>query len=94
MISKHVQEILDLFRLNYRNIKCAQSNGDTYKKWGVESQNLFPDEDNTNEVLALSNNKSITTDDLEFATITNINGNSVVFLGNYRFYFDEDVFKI
>jgi hypothetical protein len=45
------------------------------------------------DVFVLNNNKVFTADDLEFAAINIINGNVVVFLGNYRFYFNEETFK-
>jgi hypothetical protein len=55
--------------------------------------NLYP-EQKGEEIFGLSNNKSLTIDDFEFADIKRINGKQVIFLGNYRFYFDESVFKI
>jgi hypothetical protein len=93
MISKHVQELLELLRENYRNIKCVESLYDSYSKLEIEVSNLYP-EQNGEEIFGLSNNKSITTEDFEFANIKNINGKQVIFLGNYRFYFDDSVFKI
>jgi hypothetical protein len=93
MISKHVEEVLALFRDNYRNIKCVESQYDSYHKLEIEVSNLYPEQDGE-EVFGLSNNKSFTTDDFEFADIKNINGNQVIFLGNYRFYFNDSVFKI
>ena len=93
MISKHVQELLELLRENYRNIKCIESQYDKHQKLEIEVSNLYP-EQNGEEIFGLSNNKSLTTDDFEFADIKNINGKTVVFLGNYRFFFDDGVFKI
>jgi hypothetical protein len=93
MISKHVQELLELLRENYRNIKCVESQYDSYHKLEIEVSNLYP-EQNGEEIFGLSNNKSLTTDDFEFATIKNINGKQVIFLGNYRFFFEEGVFNI
>jgi hypothetical protein len=93
MISKHVQELLELLRENYRNIKCVESQYDSYHKLEIEVSNLYPEE-NGEEIFGLSNNKSFTTDDFEFANMKKINGKEVIFLGNYRFYFDDSVFKI
>ena len=93
MISKHVQEILEPFRENYRNIKCVESQYDSYHKLEIEVSNLYP-EQNGEEIFGLSNNKSLTTEDFEFADIKKINGKQVIFLGNYRFYFEEGVFNI
>ncbi len=93
MISKHVQELLELLRENYRNIKCVESQYDSYHKLEIEVSNLYPEESGE-EIFGLSNNKSFTTDDFEFANMKKINGKQVIFLGNYRFYFDDSVFKI
>ncbi len=93
MISKHVQELLDLLRENYRNIKCIESQYDSYHKLEVEVSNLYP-EQNGEEIFGLSNNKSLTTEDFEFAHVKKINGKQVIFLGNYRFFFEDGVFKI
>jgi hypothetical protein len=93
MISKHVEELLELLRENYRNIKCVESNYDSYTKLDIEVSNLYP-EQNGEEIFGLSNNKSLTADDFEFANIKKINGKQVIFLGNYRFYFEDNVFKI
>jgi hypothetical protein len=93
MISKHVEELLSLLRENYRNIKCVESNYDSHNKLEIEVSNLYP-EQNGEEIFGLSNNKSLTTDDFEFANIKKINGKQVIFLGNYRFYFEDSVFKI
>lgn len=93
MISKHVQELLELLRENYRNIKCVESQDDSHNKLKIEVSNLYP-EQNGEEIFGLSNNRSLTTDDFEFANIKNINGKQVIFLGNYRFYFQEDLFNI
>jgi hypothetical protein len=93
MISKHVEEVLALFRENYRNIKCVESQYDSYHKLEIEVSNLYPEQDGE-EIFGLSNNKSFTTNDFEFADIKNINGEQVIFLGSYRFYFDDSVFKI
>jgi hypothetical protein len=93
MISKHVEELLELLRENYRNIKCVESNYDSHTKLDIEVSNLYP-EKNGEEIFGLSNNKSLTSDDFEFANIKKINGKQVIFLGNYRFYFEDSVFKI
>ena len=93
MISKHVQQLLEIFRDNYRNIKCVESQYDSYNNLEIEVSNLYPEQDGE-EIFGLSNNKSITTDDFEFADIKNINGKQVVFLGSYRFYFENGVFNI
>lgn len=93
MISKHVEEVLALFRDNYRNIKCIESEYDKHHKLEIEVSNLYPEQDGE-EIFGLSNNKSLTTDDFEFADMKKINGKQVIFLGNYRFYFEEGVFKI
>jgi hypothetical protein len=93
MISKHVEELLGLLRENYRKIKCVESQHDSFSKLEIEVSNLYP-EQKGEEIFGLSNNKSLTTDDFEFANIKNINGKQVIFLGNYRFYFDDSVFKI
>jgi hypothetical protein len=93
MISKHVEELLGLLRENYRNIKCVESQYDSHNKLEIEVSNLYP-EQNKDEIFGLSNNKSFTADDFEFANIKTINGKQVIFLGNYRFYFDDYVFKI
>lgn len=93
MISKHVQEILELLRENYRNIKCVESQYDSFHKLEIEVSNLYPEETGE-EIFGLSNNKSITTDDFEFSDVKNINGKQVIFLGNYRFFFDDSVFSI
>ncbi len=92
MISKHVNEILEIFRENYRTIKCVEALHDSYKKFEIESNNLYPELE-SKDVFILNNNKVFTIDDLEFADIKTINGNQVVFLGNYRFYFNEETFK-
>ncbi|MEY4342509.1 MAG: hypothetical protein RL736_302 [Pseudomonadota bacterium] len=93
MISKHVNEILEVCRENYRTIKCVEALHDSYKKFEIESSNLYPDLE-SKDVFILNNNKVFTTDDLEFAEIMNLNGNQVVFLGNYRFFFEDSVFNI
>jgi hypothetical protein len=93
MISKHVEELLGLLRENYRNIKCVESQHDSFNKLEIEVSNLYP-EQSGEEIFGLSNNRSLTTDDFEFADIKKINGKQVMFLGNYRFYFEEGVFNI
>jgi hypothetical protein len=93
MISKHVEEVLALFRENYRNIKCVESQYDSYHKLEIEVSHLYPEQDGE-EIFGLSNNKSLTTEDFEFADIKNINGKQVIFLGNYRFFFEDGVFNI
>ena len=93
MISKHVEEVLALFRDNYRNIKCVESQYDSYHKLEIEVSNLYPEQDGE-EIFGLSNNKSFTINDFEFSDIKKINGKQVIFLGNYRFYFEDGVFKI
>ena len=93
MISKHVEEILGLFRENYRNIKCVESQHDSYKTLEVEASNLYP-EVNGEEIFVLSNNKSLSGSDFEFAEIRKINGKQTVFLGDYRFFFEQEVFNL
>ncbi len=93
MISKHVQELLELFRENYRNIKCVESQYDSFHKLEIEVSNLYPEQDGE-EIFGLSNNKSFSTEDFEFADIKSINGKQVIFLGNYRFFFEDGVFNI
>jgi len=93
MISKHVEELLTLLRENYRNIKCVESNYDSYTKLNIEVSNLYP-EQNGEEIFGLSNNKSLTVEDFEFANIKTINSKQVIFLGNYRFYFEDGAFNI
>ena len=93
MISKHVQELLELLRENYRNIKCVESQYDSYHKLEIEVSNLYPEQDGE-EIFGLSNNKSLTIDDFEFASVKKINGKQVIFLGNYRFFFEDGVFSI
>jgi len=93
MISKHVEEVLALFRENYRSIKCVESQHDSYKTFVIEASNLYPEIENE-EILGLSNNKSLSVSDFEFAEIKKINGKQVIFLGDYRFYFDDSIFNI
>jgi hypothetical protein len=93
MISKHVQELLELLRENYRDIKCVESQYDSFHKLEIEVSNFYPEQDGE-EIFGLSNNKSLTTNDFEFADVKKINGKTVIFLGNYRFFFEEGVFKI
>jgi hypothetical protein len=93
MISKHVQELLEIFRDNYRNIKCVESQYDSHTKLEIEVSNLYPEQDGE-EIFGLSNSKSLTTDDFEFATLKKINGKQVIFLGNYRFFFEDGIFHI
>ncbi len=93
MISKHVEELLELLRENYRNIKCVESQYDSYNKLEIEVSNLYPEQDGE-EIFGLSNNKSLTTNDFEFADIKIIKGKTVIFLGNYRFYFEDSIFNI
>ena len=93
MISKHVEEVLSLFRENYRTINCSQSEYGDSKKIAVETFDLYP-ETETDPIFTLSNNKVLTGVDFEFSKIHNINGNTVVFLGDYRFYFNNKVFNI
>jgi hypothetical protein len=93
MISKHVQELLELFRENYRNIKCIESQYENHHKLEIEVSNLYPEQDGE-EIFGLSNNKSLTTEDFEFADIKKINGKQVVFLGNYRFFFEDNIFNV
>ena len=93
MISKHVEEVLALFRENYRSIKCVKSQHDSYKTFVIEAINLYPELENE-EILGLSNNKSLSAIDFEFAQIRKINGKQTIFLGNYRFFFEDGVFKI
>lgn len=93
MISKHLEEILELFRENYRNIKCVESQYDSFHKLEIELSNLYP-ETESGQIFGLSNNKNLTGEDFEFADIKKINGKQVIFLGNYRFFFEDGVFKI
>ena len=93
MISKHVEEILGLFRENYRNIKCVESQHDSYKTLEIEASNLYP-EIGDEEIFGLSNNKSLSGSDFEFAEIRKINGKQTVFLGDYRFFFEQEVFNL
>ena len=93
MISKHVEEVLALFRENYRNIKCVESQHDSYKTFVIEASNLYP-EIESEEIFGLSNNKSLSAIDFEFAEMRKINGKQVIFLGNYRFFFEDGVFNI
>ena len=93
MISKHVEEVLALFRDNYRNIKCVEAQHDSYKTFVIEASNLYP-EIESEEVFGLSNNKSLSAIDFEFAEMRKINGKQTVFLGNYRFFFEDGVFNI
>ena len=93
MISKHVEEILGLFRENYRNIKCVESQHDSYKTLEIEASNLYP-EISDEEIFGLSNNKSLSASDFEFAEIRKINGKQTIFLGDYRFFFEQGVFNI
>jgi hypothetical protein len=93
MISKHVEEILEIFRDNYRNIKCIESQYDSYKHLEIETTNLYPETENE-EIFGLSNNKNITVQDFDFADIKVINNNKTIFLGNYRFFFKDGVFNI
>ena len=93
MISKHVDEILGLFRENYRNIKCVESQHDSYKILEIEASNFYP-EINSEEILGLSNNKSLNASDFEFAEMRKINGKQTIFLGDYRFFFEQGVFNL
>ena len=93
MISKHVEEVLALFRENYRNIKCVESQHDYYQTFAIEASNLYP-EIESEEIFGLSNNKSLSAIDFEFAEMKKINGKQVIFLGNYRFFFEDGVFNI
>ena len=93
MISKHVEEVLALFRENYRNIKCVESQHDSYQTFVIEATNLYP-EIESEEIFGLSNNKSLSAIDFEFAEMKKINGKQTVFLGNYRFFFEDGVFNI
>jgi hypothetical protein len=93
MISKHVEEILGLFRENYRNIKCVESQHDSYKILEIEASNLYP-ELNGEEIFGLSNNKSLNASDFEFAEMRKINGKPTIFLGDYRFFFEQGVFNL
>ena len=93
MISKHVEEVLTLFRENYRNIKCVESQHDSYQSFVIEANNLYP-EIESEEIIGLSNNKSLSAIDFEFAEMRKINGKQTVFLGNYRFFFEDGVFNI
>jgi hypothetical protein len=93
MISKHVEEILGLFRENYRNIKCVESQHDSYKVLEIEASNLYP-ELNGEEIFGLSNNKSLNGSDFEFAEMRKINGKQTIFLGDYRFFFEQGVFNL
>lgn len=93
MISKHVEEVLALFRENYRSIKCAESQHDSYKTLEIEASNLYPDI-GAEEVFGLSNSKSLSASDFEFAEIRKINGKPTIFLGDYRFFFEQGVFNI
>lgn len=93
MISKHVEEILGLFRENYRNIKCVESQHDSYKTLEIEASNLYP-EISGEEIFGLSNNKSLSASDFEFAEMRKINGKQTIFLGDYRFFFEQGVFNI
>lgn len=93
MISKHVEEILSLFRENYRIIHCAESESGEAKKIEIETSDLYP-ENELDPIFALSNNKTLNGVDFEFAKIQNINGHTVIFLGDYRFYFNSKVFGL
>jgi hypothetical protein len=84
---------LELLRENYRDIKCVESQYDSFHKLEIEVSNFYP-EQNGEEIFGLSNNKSLTTEDFEFAGVKKINGKTVIFLGNYRFFFEDGVFKI
>ena len=93
MISKHVQEILELLRENYRTIKCVESQYDSYTNLEIEVTNFYP-EQSGEEIFGLSNNKSFNAEDFEFANIKTINGEKVIFLGSYRFFFKSGVFNL
>jgi hypothetical protein len=93
MISKHVEELLELFRENYRSIKCIESQHDSYRALEIEASNLYPEIDKE-EIFGLSNNKSLNASDFEFAEMRKINGKHTIFLGNYRFFFEDGVFNV
>lgn len=93
MISKHVKEILELFRNNHTSIHCIHDKIYDSEVIEIINTDLYPDDQENNiDVFLLGNNKIVTINDLEFADVKNINGNPVVFLGMYRFYFNKELF--
>lgn len=77
--SKHVEEILDVFR-SHSLIACT--NGDT--EVGIIGIDTYPEE--TNNIILLDNGKKITTDDLEFADLVIGESEIKILLGNYTFH--------
>lgn len=92
-MSKHIKEILDLFRGNYRNIKAVLSEYSSFRDLKVLDHNLYPNTPNDN-VFVLSNDKAIKAEELDFSEVKDVNGNPVVFLGDYRFYFKDNTFNM
>lgn len=80
-VSKHVEEILDLFRSN--SVTGCTKNGAEVQILGVDT---YPEE--TNNIILLGNGKKITTDDLEFAEPIAGNNQIKIHLGDYIFHLE------
>ena len=77
--SKHVEEILDVFR---SHTLTACTNGDTGV--GIIGIDTYPEE--TNNIILLNNGKKISSDDLEFADLVIGESEIKILLGNYTFH--------
>jgi hypothetical protein len=81
-VSKHVEEILDLFRSNV--VAGCTKNGTEIQIIGIDT---YPEE--TNNIILLGNGKKISTDDLEFAEPIAGNSEIKIHLGDYIFHLDR-----
>lgn len=81
-VSKHVEEVLGLFRNNV--VAGCTKNGAEIQILGIDT---YAEE--TNNIILLGNGKKITTDDLEFAEPIIGNSEIKVHLGDYVFHLDK-----
>ena len=83
--SKHVEQILDVLRTS--EITGCTKNGIDIDIIGIDT---YPEE--TNNIILLGNGKKITTDDLEFAGWSFLNGQEAeITLGDYVFHLEKRI---
>jgi len=80
--SKHVEEILELFRSNI--VAGCTKNGEEIQILAIDT---YAEE--SNNIILLGNGKKITTDDLEFAEPLIGNSQIKIHLGDYIFHLDK-----
>ena len=81
--SKHVEEILEVLRTS--DVTGCKKGGIDIDVIGIDT---YPEE--TNNIILLGNGKRITTEDLEFADWTSLNGEELeITLGDYVFHLEK-----